>query len=195
MSNFRFISHPEVEGMHALLSASKYSWLRYDDEKIVETIERAMASAHGTRLHNLAAELIRLAQKLPKTKQTLNLYVNDAIGFRMSPEVMLFYSEFIFGTADAISFRKERGFEQMVLRVHDLKTGTSRASIDQLQIYAALFCLEYSYKPHDIYIELRIYQNDYAQVYQADPSDILHIMNKIEHSDKLIREAREEAFA
>ena len=186
----KFNRHPEVVGKHAFLSASKYQWIRYDDEKIVETFSTAMAAARGTRLHNLAAELIELGQKLPNNRLTLNMYVNDGIGFRMRPEQVLYFSPNSFGTADCISFRRERGNDKTVLRIHDLKTGTSRASFDQLKIYSALFCLEYDVKPHLIHIELRIYQNDNYVVLTPDPDDIVFIMEKLKRFDQLIETRR-----
>ena len=101
----------------------------------------------GTRLHAWAKETIDLGIKQPRSKKTIYAYVNDAIGFRMSTEVVLYYSDRFFGTADAISFRN--GF----LRIHDLKTGKTAVHMEQLEIYAALFCLEYRVKPGDIEIE------------------------------------------
>lgn len=185
-----FNSHRELEGKHSILSPSKYSWIRYDQEKMLEYMRNRLAAERGTELHAFAAQAIRLGVKLQRTKQTLNMYVNDAISFRMSPEVILYYSDNAFGSADAISFRRERGSDRFKLRVHDLKTGVGRTSVNQLEIYAALFCLEYGFKPHEIDIELRIYQNDYAQQYEPDPVDVVMIMDKIETFDQLINNAR-----
>ena len=84
------------------------------------------------------------------------------------------------GTADAISFRNN------FLRIHDLKTGTRPVHIEQLEIYAALFCLEYKVKPTDIKIELRIYQNDEILVHEPEPEEIIAIMNKIVHLNKIL---------
>lgn len=184
-----FSSHPELIGKHAFLSASKYSWINYDDAKLDATFRNAMAAQRGTELHNLAFELIRLGVKLPASKKTLNLYVNDALGYRMTPEQILYYSDNAFGTCDAISFKKN------MLRIHDLKTGVSPASVHQLEVYSALFCLEYRVKPAEINIELRIYQNDYVQVWEADPDDITHIMDKIVSFDRRIDAIRMEALA
>lgn len=191
----QFSKHPEVAGSHAFLSASKYHWIRYDDEKILDSFTTAMAAARGTRLHAFAAEAIILGQRMPKTQQTLSMYVNDALSFRMTPEQVLFYSRNAFGTADAISFRRERGHEKTVLRIHDLKTGVTKSSVNQLEIYAAFFCLEYDIRPHEIDIELRIYQNDFIQVYEPDPEDILHIMDKMITFDRIIETVRQEALA
>ena len=56
----------------------------------------------------------------------------------------------------------------------------------QLEIYAAIFCLEYGYKPGDIEIELRIYQNDEVLVHNPTADDILPIMDRIITADKII---------
>lgn len=139
-----------------------------------------LAADKGTRLHAFASEAISLGQKLPKSSKTLCAYVNDAIGYKMTPEQVLYFSDYCFGTADAISFNKN------FLRIHDLKTGASAVSMDQLMIYAALFCLEYNYKPDEIGIELRIYQNDNVLVHNPDPKDISLIMDQIIIFDKEI---------
>ena len=98
----------------------------------------------------------------------------------MDTEVVLYYSDRFFGTADAISFRNRE------LRIHDLKTGKIPAHMEQLEIYAALFCLEYKIKPGDIDIELRIYQNDDILCHNPTAEDILPIMDKIVHLDKIL---------
>jgi hypothetical protein len=183
-----FNKHSELAGLHAFLSPSKYHWINYDEEKLDRVFTARMAAQRGTDLHNFALDAIRLGVKLPKSAKTLHLYVNDAIGYRMTPEQPLFYSENAFGTADTISFRRNK------LRIHDLKTGLSPSSVHQLEVYAALFCLEYHFKPHDIEIELRIYQNDEVQVYEADPDVIVHIMDKIITFDKRVTALRVEAM-
>ena len=184
-----FNKHSNLNGQHAFLSASKYHWINYDEEKLARVFTAQMAAQRGTDLHNFALEAIRLGIKMPRTPKTLNLYVNDAIGFRMKPEQILYYSDNAFGTADTISFRRNK------LRVHDLKTGKLQASVHQLEVYAALFCLEYRFKPAEIETELRIYQNDEAQIYEGDPDVITHIMDKIVTFDKKINELRWEAMS
>ena len=176
----KFNNHYKLEGLHAPFGASKSSWLRYDDEKAIEYLNGIKAKERGTRLHAWAAETIKLGIKQPRSKKTIYSYVNDAIGFGMEPEVVLFYSENFFGTADTISFRNN------VLRIHDLKTGTTPVKMEQLEIYAALFCLEYKIKPGEIEIELRIYQNDEVLIHQPTAEDILPIMDKIIHLNKIL---------
>ena len=97
-----FNDHPKLRGQHAFLGASKYHWLNYDPNKIAEAYRNFLAVAMGTRLHEYAAESIDLGQRLPKSHKTLNMYVNDAIGFKLRPEQVLYYSPNCFGTADAI---------------------------------------------------------------------------------------------
>ena len=172
-ASMKFNNHHNLEGLHAPFSASQSHWLRYDDEKIIETYQNKKAALLGTRLHEFAKEAIELGIKMPRSKKTLYAYINDAIGYKMNPEVVLFYSERFFGTADAISFRNN------FLRIHDLKTGKTPVHMEQLLVYAALFCLEYKVKPIDIHIELRIYQNDDCDIWNPESEDIEFIMNKI----------------
>lgn len=175
-----FNNHLNLEGQHAFLGASKYHWLNYDEHKVAESYTKFLATRKGTVLHDFAAQCIKLGQKLPKSQKTLNMYVNDSIGFKMIPEQVLFYSENCFGTADTISFRNR------LLRIHDLKTGVIPAHMEQLEIYAALFCLEYKIKPADIDIELRIYQHDEILYHTPTAEDIVPIIEKVITFDKVI---------
>lgn len=179
-----FNDHSRLAGQHAFLGASKYHWLNYDEEKLISSYNKFMAIQRGTDLHDLARRCITLGIKLPRSNKTLNMYVNDAIGFRMSPEVTLYYSENCFGTADCISFKNN------FLRIHDLKTGESPTSINQLEIYMALFCLEYHVKPQEIESELRIYQLDDVLVHNPDPHEILAIIGKIISFDKVVEKLK-----
>lgn len=181
-----FNKHYKLSGLHAPFSASQSAWLRYDDNKAMEVFLNRKAAEMGTKLHQWAKDTIDLRIKQPRSKKTIYAYVNDAIGFKMDTEVVLFYSERFFGTADAISFRNG------VLRIHDLKTGKTPVHMDQLMVYAALFCLEYKMKPGDIEMELRIYQNDEVIVFNPTAEDIAPIMDKIVHLDKLLMAVDEE---
>ena len=180
----QFNKHHNLAGLHAPFAASKSHWLRYDDDKLVDTYMNLKAAEWGTRLHEWAAETIKLGIKQPRSNKTIYAYVNDAISFKMEPEVVLFYSDNFFGTADAISFRKN------CLRIHDLKTGKNPVKMEQLEVYAALFCLEYRVKPSDIEMELRIYQNDEILYHNPTAEDILPIMDKIVHTDKLLEKIK-----
>lgn len=182
----QFNRHKILEGLHAPFSPSQSSWLRYNDDKALEVYSNRKAAEMGTKLHQWAKDTIDLGIKQPRSKKTIYAYVNDAIGYKMDTEVILFYSERFFGTADAISFRDNK------LRIHDLKTGKTAVHMEQLEIYAALFCLEYRFKPFDIEIELRIYQNDTIIVHEPEPQDIVRIMDHIIHLNKLLEKAEKE---
>ena len=180
-----FNRHDNLEGLHAPFGASKSSWLRYDDSKAIEVFKNLKAAELGTMLHEWAKNTINLGIKQPRSRKTIYNYVNDAIGFKMSTEVVLFYSEYFFGTADAISFRDK------FLRIHDLKTGVTPAHMDQLEIYAALFCLEYRIKPKDISTELRIYWFEEVITGLPTAEDIVPIMDKIITFDNFIKNMKE----
>ena len=179
-------THFDLAGKHAFLGASQWHWINYDEEHLEERWRRVSATQRGTILHDFAAQCISLGQKLPRSNKTLNMYVNDAIGFKMVPEQPLFYSENCFGTTDAIAFRNR------MLRIHDLKTGVIPAHMEQLEIYAALFCLEYKIKPADIEMELRIYQNNQILYENPTAETIVPIMDKIITFDKVINKIKEQ---
>lgn len=182
----KFNKHYSTAGMHAPLSPSNPYWVNYDEARLDEWLITRKAAERGTRLHEFAAEAIELGIRLPDNEQTLNMYVNDAIGYRMVPEQMLFYSVNCFGTADAIQLTGN------TLRIHDLKTGVKTANEIQLYIYAALFCLEYKYKPVELNYELRIYQNGEVRLYEPTHDEIAHIMDRIVTQDRLIEEFNSE---
>ena len=182
----KFHEYSSLEGMHAPFSPSQSSWLRYDDDKAVEVFMNKKAAEMGTRLHQWAKDTIDLGLKQPRSKKTLYAYVNDAIGYKMDTEVVLFYSPRFFGTADAICFRNN------FLRIHDLKTGKTPVHMEQLEIYAALFCLEYQVKPGEIDMELRIYQNNEIIIHNPTAEDILPIMDKIVHFNKILERINSE---
>ncbi|MET0786549.1 MAG: DUF2800 domain-containing protein [Paenisporosarcina sp.] len=179
-----FNSHSDLSGRHAFLSPSNYHWLNYTDQKLESRFISAMAAKRGSDLHALAHEAIRLGVRLSKTNQSLSTYVNDAIGYKMMCEQPLYYSDNCFGTADTICFRRNK------LRIHDLKTGIINTSEHQLEVYAALFCLEYSIDPFEIDIELRIYQRDDIRVFEPFAETIVSIMDRIIDFDKQIEEMK-----
>lgn len=181
-----FNKHYNLIGKHAFLGASKYHWLNDDEDKLISRYNSALAVERGTQLHDYACQAIRLRRKQPRTKETVNQYINDAIAYKMTPEQPLYYSDNCFGTADTICFRNN------LLRIHDLKTGATPAHMEQLMIYAALFCLEYNYESKDIDIELRIYQADDVDVLSPEPEKIKGIMDIIIHDDQIIDKLKQE---
>jgi len=180
-----FNKHFNLVGLHAELSASKSHWVGYDEDKFDRVFLAGQEAKRGTELHAFAAMAIRLGQRMPANKTTVSMYVNDAIGYRMKAEQPLFVSENCFGTPDAIIFRNNK------LRIHDLKTGKTQTKMQQLMVYMAMFCMEYHFKPFEIEAELRIYQNDEVKVFEPDPDDIVHIIEKIKFFDKRIRFLKE----
>lgn len=201
--------HSNLEGSHAFLSASKYNWLNKTDEEIIEAYRNSFATTIGTLLHNYAADSIRYREKLRKGDAkgvkfdlmrrgvpeyvidihgvfpTLMTYVNDAIGYQMDPEVLLYYSDNCFGTADSIQYYGD------ILRIHDLKTGVTPAKMEQLKIYAALFFLEYGFKPEKVRTELRIYQLDDCIFSEPEPNEIREVMKAIVSKDRALQRIKE----
>lgn len=205
-----FEQHPKLQGKHAFLAPSQPHWLRYSDEQLFQKYASQYSQSIGTALHELAETLITNNLKLKKGDKLTVLshllssgiprnvidmdriysnfmtYVNDAIGFKLTPEQILYYSDYCFGTADAISFRNN------FLRIHDYKSGTLPAKMGQLLVYAALFCLEYKVKPGEIETELRIYQNDEIIFHNPTAEEILPVMDQIiQHSKSLERMCEE----
>ena len=200
----------ELEGLHAFMSPSQFHWINYTKDKLAERYLAFQASERGTKLHEFAKEAILLNQRLAGAHNTLTMFVNDAIGYKMEPELPLFYSWNCFGTADALVYKKN------FLRIHDLKTGKIEAHFEQLRIYAALFCLHYQnlvrkmrregsddgdiarkldvsqrelhFDPEQMSgIELRIYQLGEVRIEQANPAEIRRLMDIIVSFDEVIR--------
>jgi hypothetical protein len=185
-----FNKHSELDGKHAILSPSKPYWLNYSQEQIANYLRAQRAAQEGTELHEIAASLIRKGLKLRGSTQTLAAYVNDAIGYGMTPEVALKYSDVCFGHADAVDF--SRG----VLRIHDLKTGSGPVHMEQLEIYAALFLLEYEralgVNPLNTKVNLRIYQNDDIQEYAPDKDRMEALIYGIKERDAWVQDSMRE---
>lgn len=179
----RFNRHLLREGEHAFLSPSYYHWINYTPTRLAERWTSHQASTMGM-VHHRYAQLEIVAGRHSSYVGTLGMYINDCIDNKMTTEQVLFYSENCFGTCDAIGYRYRK------LKIFDLKTGVTIASIHQLEVYAALFCLEYEIDPYNINMELRIYQDDQVQVFDADPDDISFIMQKIVEHDQQIQRLR-----
>lgn len=175
-----FNKHSDLADKHSFLSPSSYHWLNYTPEKLEQVYRNQRQKEEGTILHDFASMAIKKRIKLAPLKKALNMFVNDAIGFRMESELVLFHSYNSFGTADAISFRDN------LLRIHDLKTGITKPSFKQLDIYAALFCLEYGINPEDIQIEQRMYQGNGFLIEVPEGPYIREIMDKVIDFDILL---------
>lgn len=178
-----FKKHLHLRGEHAFLSPSSYHWINYTPERLIERWVASKAMDYGTMQHDYAQREIE-AGRLSNLVGTIGLYINDAIKYQMETEQILYYSENCFGTADAIAFRYN------TLRIHDLKTGVYPGSVHQLEVYAALFCLEYDKDPFKIKYDLRIYQDNEVIMYDVDPEDIMFIMNRIRDFDRILTHRR-----
>ena len=174
-----FNKHYNLEGKHAFLGASRNSWLNYTPEKLEQTYFSNLKKQEGTEIHAFASDAIKHRIKLAKLKKALNLFVNDAIGYGMESEQVLYYSDNCFGTADAILFKDG------LLRIHDLKTGDIPVQhFTQLDIYAALFCLEYDVDPFKIEFVERLYQGGQFTESSPEPELIKSVSDKIVEFDK-----------
>lgn len=197
LSNGRFTgfnSHPRLEGSHAFLSASNHHWLGYTEDRLIDRLRTSEAAALGTELHETAARNIKRKIKLMEHPDypVLSHYVNDAIDLDLVPEQLLFYSMNAYGTADTIGFEEFGNHEQYsgYLRIHDFKSGVSKTSVDQLYVYAAFFCLEYSFRPYEIDGELRIYQGENIRAYELDRGHLANVYDKTRYSNKIIEQRR-----
>lgn len=210
-----FTKRSEIADQHAFLSPSQYHWINYTEDKLADRYRRSLAVERGTKLHEFARDAILMNQRLSGAHNTVAMFVNDALGYKMEPELGLFYSWNCFGTADAVSYRRN------YLRIHDLKTGEVEAHMDQLRIYAALFCLDYQHQTAQLRfegksddfiahkfdvstkelhfdpekmsgIELRIYQLGEVRVEEADPHEIKRLMDIIVADDLIINSVKAE---
>jgi hypothetical protein len=172
--------HTRLIGQHAFLSPSSYHWLDDDEDKLRRRYLSKQQARIGDQRHELAMDLITQRVKLPDNGTTLSMYVNDAIGYRLTPEQHLYYSDECFGKADAVGFRNN------TLRIFDLKTGLTPADMRQLLIYAGIFCFEYGQNPDQIDIVLRIYQNDAIQEMIADSAEVFMVMDRIKTQSAVI---------
>ena len=199
--------HLKLKNTHALFSPSTGGWEKYDADRLQERYYTSFAADIGTAIHeeamwhiskrvpvkaaakgelklelykrpNIPDDVIDVLDFDPIFKNYMS-YVNDAIGFRMDPEVILYSSDLCYGTADAISFRDN------FLRIHDLKTGTTPAHIEQLFKYAAVFCFEYKVDPRKIQTELRIYQLNDILVANPTTDEIMPYIDQITRINKL----------
>ena len=201
--------HLSLEGSHAFLSASKYTWLNKNPEELIESYKNSWATTIGTIIHSYAADSIRFRERLRKQDAksikfdlmrkgvpeyaidiqnvfpTVMTYVNDAIGYQMDPEILLYYSDMCFGTTDSIQVDGKK------LRIHDLKTGVTAAKMDQLMVYAGLFYLEYGVKPEKMETELRIYQMDEIIIHEPEIGEIREVMNRIVECDRVLQRLKE----
>lgn len=158
-----------IKRMHKVSSVKE---IFYD---IDEMIFKEYFKEDTDMITDYGEKLLKCLRQVPsEVFETVKLYVNDAIGFKMTPEEVVYYSDDIYGCSDAISFSSN------FLRIHDLKTGSSNQDhIEQLLNYAALFCLQHKLDPKKIQSQLRVYKNGEAIIYDPNPDDIQIVMDSI----------------
>ena len=211
-----FTKHSDKVGKHAMLSASTWRWINDTPDELIRRLALQYAPVIGTHLHGIACNHIKFSVKLNRYDRknvllellakgvpgmildaidfdrifdNLMAYVNDCIGFKMSPEVVLMYSDTMWGTTDAIHFDERARF----LRIHDYKSGFGSVYMEQLMIYEALFCLEYHVNPEDIDNELRIYQGCDILYHNPTPEDIRAYMDQIVMADRILQDLKQGA--
>src|SRR5699024_3284715 len=184
----KFNDHSDLNGEHSFLSPSNYHWINCSREKLEAVYLNQRSKERGTILHAFASIAVEEKIKLANHKKALNMFVNDCIGFKMESEQVLYYSNNSFGTADAISFKDGK------LMIFDLKTGITKPSFKQLDVYSALFCLEYGVDPTTIEIEERIYQGNGFEVMIPEPLYIREIMDKIVEFDIIIENIKRDSI-
>lgn len=206
-----FNQHSELRGRHAVFAPSVPYWMNDNEEEAIQRYCSSFATSVGTALHSLAEDHIKYSVKMTRFDKkyvpltllkakvpasvvdrlpvddlfdNLMPYVNDSIGFRMTPEVVLYYSDIFFGTTDAIHFDER----ERLLRINDFKSGSSPAKMDQLIGYDALFRLEYCpllrIRPEEIRSELRIYQFGEVRLCEPESDEVISVMNHIKALDK-----------
>lgn len=206
-----FNRHLELVGKHAPLSPSKYYWMADDEEGFFKRWVSSYMAQVGTILHDEARKRIEYGIKTKKSdKNNLIIalleggiprgvvndidmdiclanfmnYTNDSIGFMMEPEVCLKYSEDCFGHADAVGYDEN----ERILRINDMKTGSTPVHIEQLLGYAGLFCLEYKIDPRSLKgCELRIYQLGDIIFHTPGAEELNAIVQTIMRKDELIK--------
>lgn len=209
----RWNDHSNLKNTHALFSPSTGGWEKYDQDRLQERYYTSFATTIGTAIHDEAMWHINkkiLVKATAKGELKLSLYknpsipddiidvldfdpifknymayVNDAIGYRMDAEVILYSNDLCYGTTDAISYSND------FLRIHDLKTGVTPAHMEQLFKYAALFCHEYKTDPHKIDMEFRIYQLNDIIVANPTGDDIMPFIDQVTQINKLNKDILE----
>lgn len=169
------------------LTKNKYDIIRcfksYLKGKYDRSDDPSISQEERDKKYNRLVYLYKALDYLPdEVWPTVNMYINDAVNYRMTPECHLFYSWNFFGTADAISF----DVDDKILRIHDLKTGSKAVNLTQLYVYAAYFCLEHDKDPMDIATEVRVYQNNDILGEVCDRDKLNDLVEKIKHCQDIL---------
>jgi hypothetical protein len=166
-----------------IVLAHKVASIKSVKEGVESAIYNKYRVGEDAKTAEYGRTLIDNVGKLPKEVfETAKYYINDGISFHMSVEQPLYYSIYIFGTADTISYREDTHH----LQIHDYKSGERAAHMDQLMVYAGLFCLEYEIKPRDIKTELRIYQSGEIVTHEPDTDELQAIISTIVETNRIL---------
>ena len=154
---------------------------------ITQEIESYIYEKYKKDRNKYGLRLIEHLNYIPKEVfETVKFYINDGIGYKMTVEQPVVYSDKIYGTIDSVCFKDN------LLRIHDLKTGSHEADMEQLEIYAALFCLEYDFRPTELEFELRLYQWDGLVVHNPTVENLLPIIDAIITTNKIAANVEKE---
>ena len=69
--------HWELKGKHALFSASKYNWINYDVENMLDKYCSNYATTIGSILHEFAADRIQYLMKMVSQQKLLMFIHKD----------------------------------------------------------------------------------------------------------------------
>ena len=173
--------------LHSFASGNIKAYESYDEENLDDVRKGFRNYVRGRypldqdKTASLACMFLDNMRYVPEESWlSVAQFINDGCQYKMNSEQPLWYSDNAFGTTDAISFYRNK------LRIHDLKTGDTPAKLMQLNIYAALFCLEYHKQPDQIKIELAIYQFGNVTKESPDPKDIRDLMDLIVEDDRVL---------
>lgn len=175
--------------LHRFASANIKAYESYDEEKLDDIHKgfrnfvrgRYLGLDDTSKTGPLAFTILDNMRYVPEESWvSVAQFINDGCQYKMNSEQPLWYSDNAFGTTDAISFYRNK------LRIHDLKTGDNPAKMLQLELYAALFCLEYRKQPEQIKMELAIYQFGEITRQVPDPKDIRDLMDLIIEDDAIL---------
>lgn len=169
---------------HQIILGSKPSGIR-EVERGVKThiYEKYMVDTSKTYDPRVGSIFLDHLRYLPgEAYLSVKMFVCDSIGFRMESEQKLSVSKVIEGTADAVRFYPKDN----LLRISDLKTGSRPAKIEQVFIYAALYCYENRLDPLKTNFEARIYQNGEIYIEQPTGEEIKSLLNTILHINEVV---------
>lgn len=215
----KYNDHRKLEGKHAYIGCSQYSWENRTDEQLVKMYYSKFASDIGTAIHQFASECIKRKIKLRDTDEHMIEYFIQVIWVQLTgvripiqaydskkliKTVSLFVndaidyhmdSEVILAYDEKYAFGTSDAFQcdeyNKTIRVHDLKTGIHPVKMTQLILYAAEYCLEYDKNPKDYKFETRIYQGDDIIEYFPDSKEVEEHMRKIVHAVNVLNNAVE----